>query len=267
MARSTIIVPCVRSWSGWAACSSPTATPKCCSTSSLAGERHGLRKLRGMYAFALWDVRNASCGLSAIPMGSSRFMLRKATELSGLLPRRVRWRGRRRSITGEMRRRLSGFYLWGHVPEPFTWWSGIRVLSGWSPAAGARRGEPAPRGRSPKWKRHICLDCPASGRRRVAQPLAMIQCAITWWPTSRSAFFLSAGIDSNIVAALAAEHKSRLQSVTLAFEEYAGTDMDEAPLGGRGCADLGATHDYRIGRSEFEELHGRFLRVHGPAHD
>ena len=23
---------------------------------------------------------------------------------------------------------LTGFYLWGHVPEPFSWWAGIRMF-------------------------------------------------------------------------------------------------------------------------------------------
>src|SRR5262249_33204366 len=67
--------------------------------------------------------------------------------------------------------------------------------------------------------------------------------------------FLSAGIDSNVVAALATEVNPNLQSITLAFDEYAGTDNDEAPLAEAAARTLGCEHTtYRIGRSEFESL-------------
>src|SRR5262249_24624821 len=67
--------------------------------------------------------------------------------------------------------------------------------------------------------------------------------------------FLSAGIDSNVVAALASELSPNLQSITLAFDEYAGTDNDEAPLAEAAARVLGCKQTtYRIGRSEFESL-------------
>src|SRR6266516_6204000 len=72
--------------------------------------------------------------------------------------------------------------------------------------------------------------------------------------------FLSAGIDSNVVAALAAEHSSMLRTVTLAFDEYAGTEMDEAPLAEEAARILGSEHTtIRIGRVEFEALLDDFL--------
>jgi asparagine synthase (glutamine-hydrolysing) len=72
--------------------------------------------------------------------------------------------------------------------------------------------------------------------------------------------FLSAGIDSNVVAALAAEQSSRLRTVTLAFDEYAGTDMDEAPLAEEAARILGSEHTtVRIGLGEFEALLDDFL--------
>src|SRR5262249_23723953 len=59
----------------------------------------------------------------------------------------------------------------------------------------------------------------------------------------------------NVVAALASELRPNLQSITLAFDEYAGTDDDEAPLAEAAARALGYEHTtYRIGRSEFESL-------------
>jgi asparagine synthase (glutamine-hydrolysing) len=67
--------------------------------------------------------------------------------------------------------------------------------------------------------------------------------------------FLSAGIDSNVIAALASELRPNLQSITLAFDEYAGTDDDEAPLAEAAARNFGCEHTvYRVGRREFESL-------------
>ena len=72
--------------------------------------------------------------------------------------------------------------------------------------------------------------------------------------------FLSAGIDSNVIAALAAELGTKLRTITVAFEEYAGTPDDEAPLAEAAARLLGSEHvTVRIGRSEFEALLDDFL--------
>src|SRR5262249_21196584 len=72
--------------------------------------------------------------------------------------------------------------------------------------------------------------------------------------------FLSAGIDSTVVAALASELNPNLQSITLAFDESAGTYDDEAPLAESAARMLGCEQTtYRIGRSEFESLMDDFF--------
>src|SRR5439155_13575628 len=72
--------------------------------------------------------------------------------------------------------------------------------------------------------------------------------------------FLSAGIDSNVIAALAAEFGTQLRTVTLAFDEYAGTSDDEAPLAEVAANILRSDHvTVRISRGEFEHLLDDFL--------
>jgi asparagine synthase (glutamine-hydrolysing) len=72
--------------------------------------------------------------------------------------------------------------------------------------------------------------------------------------------FLSAGIDSSVIAELACEHGARIQTVTLAFAEYAGTDADEAPLAEATARTLGTEHvTVRIDRDEFEGLLDDFM--------
>jgi len=72
--------------------------------------------------------------------------------------------------------------------------------------------------------------------------------------------FLSAGIDSNVLAAHAAEAGGRLRSLTLSFSEYDGTERDEAPLAERSARQLGLEHQtIRIERKEFEGQLERLL--------
>jgi asparagine synthase (glutamine-hydrolysing) len=67
--------------------------------------------------------------------------------------------------------------------------------------------------------------------------------------------FLSAGIDSTVIAALAAQIGTKLQTVTLAFKEYAGTANDEAPLAEATAQRLQTEHvTVRIDREEFESV-------------
>src|SRR5213079_2004156 len=73
--------------------------------------------------------------------------------------------------------------------------------------------------------------------------------------------FLSAGIDSSVIAALAAEVTPHLSTITLAFDEYAGTEDDEAPVAEATARLLGSAHvTTRIGREEFLELVDRFIQ-------
>ena len=72
--------------------------------------------------------------------------------------------------------------------------------------------------------------------------------------------FLSAGIDSNVLAAHAAQAGGKLRSLTLSFAEYAGTERDEGPLAAESARRLGLEHtDVRIERREFEGQMERLL--------
>jgi ADP-heptose:LPS heptosyltransferase/predicted nucleotidyltransferase len=65
--------------------------------------------------------------------------------------------------------------------------------------------------------------------------------------------FLSSGLDSTTIAALAAEQGGILRTVTLGFEEYRGTDADETPLAEQFAKRCGATHQtIWVSRADFE---------------
>jgi asparagine synthase (glutamine-hydrolysing) len=221
---------------------------------------NALHKLRGMYAFALWDTVQHELWLARDPYGIKPLYVSKS---QGTL-----WfASQARSLAGcapvDTRREaaaLTGFYLWGHVPEPFSWWAGIRMF----PAGHVQRIRAGSAPSAPQAV--VCVqDMYVT---RPAEPLApgeLRQCMLETVGNHMVSdvpvgIFLSAGIDSNVIAALAAELGTQLRTVTLAFDEYLGTHNDEAPLAEAAAKILRSDHiTVRIGRDEFEELLDDFL--------
>src|SRR5262245_13125411 len=87
-----------------------------------------LCKLRGMYAFALWDGHEHELWLARDPYGIKPLYV---AQCDGIVWFASQARALARLAPVDTRREaaaLAGFYLWGHVPEPVTWWSGIRAF-------------------------------------------------------------------------------------------------------------------------------------------
>jgi asparagine synthase (glutamine-hydrolysing) len=220
----------------------------------------GLRKLRGMYAAALWDCVGRELWLFRDPYGVKPLYFAVA---SGTLWFASQARALARCApinTNREAAALIGFYLWGHVPEPFTWWTGIKML----PAGHVLRMHAGEECHTKPFAKvedvYVC---------RPAQPLqpdelrSLLRDSVSHHLVSDVpvGVFLSAGIDSNVVAALASELNPNLQSVTLAFEEYAGTDDDEAPLAEAAARTFGFKHTtHRMGRLEFEAIVDDFFK-------
>jgi asparagine synthase (glutamine-hydrolysing) len=219
-----------------------------------------LRKLRGMYAFALWDSHERELWLARDPYGIKPLYVAddgkvlwfasQARPLSLAAP----------VDTARDAAALTGFYLWGHVPEPFSWWAGIRMF----PAGHVQRIRA---GKTPPASTAFALIQDAYVKRRP-EPLAPGELRQLLLETVRDhlvadvpvGIFLSAGIDSNAIAALAAELDTKLRTVTIAFEEYVGTQDDEAPLAEAAAQLLQSDHvTVRVGRDAFEEAVDDFL--------
>jgi asparagine synthase (glutamine-hydrolysing) len=150
---------------------------------------------------------------------------------------------------------LTGFYLWGHVPEPFSWWAGIRMF----PAGHLQRIRPGKAVPPPR----AFFRVQDAYRSESAPALAAGELRDVLLDSVRHhleadvpvGLFLSAGIDSTVIAALAAQTGVKLQTVTLAFREYAGTSSDEAALAETTARILQTEHaTVRIDRDEFESV-------------
>jgi asparagine synthase (glutamine-hydrolysing) len=225
--------------------------------------RHGeaaFRRLRGMFALAIWDGRDAGrprlvlardpYGIKplyySLHGGQLRFASQvKALTAGGAVPRTVDPAG------------LAGFLLWGSVPEPWTIHSAVRAL----PAghllvvAEGRAAPPAP---------FDDLTAPAPS---AAPPAAPADAAIAESVAAHLvsdvpvAIFLSAGLDSGLIAALACRLLAEPPvTLTLGFDVLAGTPADEAPLAAEVARSLGTRHiENRLGRDDFAALWGAAL--------
>jgi asparagine synthase (glutamine-hydrolysing) len=214
----------------------------------------GLHKLRGMYAVALWDCIERELWLIRDPYGIKPLYW---AESAGTLWFASQARALARCApinTSREAAGLIGFYLWGHVPEPFTWWAGIRLLPA-GHVLRVRAGEEChmkPFARVEDCYTHRPAHSLQHGELRSLLCDSVSHHLVSDVPVG---VFLSAGIDSNVIAALASELSPNLQSITLAFDDYTGTDDDEAPLAEAAARALGCEHTtYRVGRSEFVSL-------------
>ena len=210
-----------------------------------------LRRLRGMFGLALWDEAEQTLLLARDPLGIKplyyaveggvlRFASQvKALEAGGAVSRGVEPAG------------LAGFLLWGSVPEPWTIRRGVRALP-----AGHRLRVRDGRIEGPEpFAVEPAPEPEADGAGDAAAALADSVRAhlVSDVPV---AVFLSAGLDSTLVAALARRAAPEPPTTfTLRFDVLAGTERDEGPLAAEVARRLGTLHVERsVRREDFLDL-------------
>jgi asparagine synthase (glutamine-hydrolysing) len=220
----------------------------------------GLLKARGMFAFALWDAQEQELWLARDPYGIKPLY---TAQSRGVLWFASQARALARHAPVDISRDpagLVGFYLWGHIPEPFTWWSGISILPA-GQLLRVRAGAEVAAAR-PFWSTEHCFQSGAAEPVSADELRALLVDSIRHHLVADVpvGIFLSAGIDSSTIAALASEQRSDLQTITLAFEEYHGSSQDEAPLAEATAKLLGTRHStIRIRRDQFLAMYDDFF--------
>ncbi|HEU4888648.1 MAG TPA: asparagine synthase (glutamine-hydrolyzing) [Thermoanaerobaculia bacterium] len=210
-----------------------------------------LTELRGMFAIVLWDGARKRMFLARDPYGIKPLYyaddggtLRVASQVKALIAsERVDKRFDPAAA--------AGFFLRGTVPEPFTMYRAIRALPAGSYCYVDSEGVHEPQ---QYFSIAATLRDAVQNARRVSdeERLATVHDAVLESVRFHMVAdvpvgaFLSAGIDSTAVVALARESGATdLQTMTLRFAEYRGRDNDEAPLAALVARQYGVRHTIR----------------------
>lgn len=218
------------------------------------GERM-LPRLRGMFAFAIWDTLTRELFLARDPYGIKPLYYTRtkdgllfASQVKALLASGLV--SKEREPAG-----LAGFYLWGSVPEPWTLYRDVfalpaghwmRVREGvtdapvcWLDIRDHWRGE-CPKVSAEELQAHVRQAVTASVRAHLVADVPIC-------------VFLSGGIDSSVLAGIASELGAKIQGITVGFQEFADTHEDEVPVAATLAAHFGISHFiHHVSRAEFE---------------
>ncbi|HVR38339.1 MAG TPA: asparagine synthase (glutamine-hydrolyzing) [Thermoanaerobaculia bacterium] len=210
-----------------------------------------LGELRGMFAIALWDARRRRMLLARDPYGIKPLYfaddggtIRVASQVKALI------------AGGQVSKQFdpagaAGFFLRGTVPEPFTMYRAIRALPAGSFCYVDENGvgdakqyfSIAATLRDAVESRQTFTD---EQRRSCVHEAVLESVRYHLVADVPVGAFLSAGIDSTAVVALARESGATdLQTMTLRFAEYRGRDNDEAPLAELVARQYGVPHTIR----------------------
>jgi asparagine synthase (glutamine-hydrolysing) len=226
-----------------------------------------LTKLRGMYAFAIWDGAKRSLFLARDPFGIKPLYysdngktFRAASQVKALLA------GRQVDTAPDAAGRV-GFFLWGHVPDPYTFYRGIHALPAGTCLWIGEYGPGKPKAFCSISDLLVQAERSAVASKRsplAAQSLLRASLLDTVQHHLIAdvpvGFFLSSGIDSTTLTALAAQVGGTLRTVTLGFEEFRGTDDDEVPLAEEVARSYGTRHEtFWLTRDDFEQVVEKFL--------
>jgi asparagine synthase (glutamine-hydrolysing) len=214
-----------------------------------------VNSLRGMFAFAIWDERDRKLFLARDPYGikplyyaDDGWTFRFASQVKALVA------GGEISKDPEPAGQV-GFYLFGHVPEPFTTFQAVRALPAGTTLLVNSIGAHEPH-RYHSISQVYC-EAEAKGKSskpsRQQAPYADIREALLDSVSHHLladvpvGAFLSAGVDSSALVGLMRDAGQQdIQTVTLAFSEFQGRPEDEAPLAEKVARLYGTRHTTRV---------------------
>jgi asparagine synthase (glutamine-hydrolysing) len=215
-----------------------------------------LPRLRGMYGFAIWDADEGSLLLARDPFGIKPLyyavadgVLRFASQVKALLAGG--------GVSDEVDLgAVAGFLVWGSVPDPRTLRAAVRALPAghYLLARGGAVSQPLPHPSGGAETGGTGHDPGSSPDRSLAGAFADSVTAhlVSDVPV---AVFLSAGLDSALVAALARRGAPELASLTVRFTTLRGSAADEGPVAAELAAALGTRHrEVEVGPDELRGL-------------
>ena len=232
-----------------------------------------VERLRGMFAFALWDQKRGGMLLARDPFGikplyyadDGERVVAASQVKSVLLAEGV---DRTLSPAGQV-----SFLLWGTVSDPFTLFRGVRALPAgttlWIDDSGV--GTPRPYWRVGDVLREAACrraSMPASALTPTAMRESLREAlteSIRYHMIADvpAAAFLSGGLDSATLVGLAAESGlGELRTLSVGFDELRGTAADETPYAAETAGLFGTRHFTAwIGADQFARERAALLQA------
>ena len=222
-------------------------------------EREGqamLRRLRGMFAFVLWDGRRGGMLLARDPLGIKPLYytddgktLRVASQVKALLAG-----GRVEGLPNPAG--VVSFYLFGSVADPHTIIKGVAALpaghSLWVDDEGVRAPVAYFSVRKTLIEGTGRADASPADVRNMLREALQDSIKAHLVADVPVGVFLSAGLDSTSITSLAVELHGRLKTVTLGFGEFRDTPDDEIPLAEQVAGIFGTEHmSMVVSRADF----------------
>jgi asparagine synthase (glutamine-hydrolysing) len=212
-----------------------------------------VERLRGMFAFAIWDPAQRALFLARDPFGIKPLYysddgerVAVASEVKALAQCGIG--ADRPSAAGQV-----SFFLWGFIVEPHTLYRDIRALPAGSTMWIGSSGASAP---SRYWSEREMLRqaqerSPALDLRRNLREAVYDVLRDSLGESVRYHFvsdvpvgvFLSGGLDSGVLVGLAAEQSlGEIRTLTIGFDELRGGVTDETPFAEQVAAAYGTAH-------------------------
>jgi asparagine synthase (glutamine-hydrolysing) len=220
-----------------------------------------LGRLRGMFALAIWDTATRELFLARDPYGikplyyaPTKTGLVFASQVKALVASQL-------TAVSPEPAGIAGFHLWGSVPEPWTLYRNVLALPA-GHCLRVRDGAPA----TPVCWHDIRVHWRENGAELPNDLAVRVREALTDSVRAHLvsdvpvSVFLSGGVDSAVLSALARELGVCLEGITVGFEEFAGGPDDEVGAAAATAAHYGMPHhERRVSASEFARDAPRIL--------
>ena len=215
-----------------------------------------LPRLRGMFAFAIWDTLLSELFVARDPYGIKPLYYGKTIDGGFIVASQVK----ALLASGQVSRErepagLAGFYIWGSVPEPWTLYRGVFSIPAGHCMRVCNREPEVP----VSWH-DIRQHWRGEGAHLSAEELQYkVQHAVTDSVRAHLVadvpvcVFLSGGIDSAVMAGIASQLGVKVEGITIGFDEFTGQHDDEVPIAAVIAEHYGLPHVVRrVSRAEFE---------------
>ncbi len=222
--------------------------------------REMLTRLRGMFAFAIWDNSEHVLFAARDVFGIKPFYYQDDGNLL-LFASQVKAIQKFKAIrTDPDPAGHAGFLLWGSVPEPRTMYRHIKCLpAGHFLEAGY--GKPVVLSSYETVANLLTFTGYCSSENDDMQHALYDSVRHHLLADVKTGVFLSAGIDSSVLASVSKDIlHDKLATVSLGFEEYRGTHDDETVLAEKYASYLGSSHQtIWMGRQDFLAEYDRLM--------